>query len=61
LCNKRVRREDAGGDLGCTGEDRQSSRLEVVEGEGRMEELVCPEVSMGITSGSAAAAEAGLT
>jgi hypothetical protein len=60
-CNKRVRREDAGGDLGRAGEDRWSSRLEVVEGEGRTEEFVCPEVSMGIASGLAAAAEAGLT
>jgi hypothetical protein len=24
-CSKRVRREDAGGDPGCTGEDRHSS------------------------------------
>jgi hypothetical protein len=60
-CNKRVHREDASGDLGHAGEDRQSSRLEVVEGEGRTEELVHPEVSTGIASGSAAAAEAGLT
>jgi hypothetical protein len=50
-----------GGDLGRAGEDRQSSRLEVVEGEGRTKELVRPEVSTGIASGSAAAAEAGLT
>jgi hypothetical protein len=60
-CNKRVRREDAGGDLGRAGEDRQSSRLEVVEGEGRMEEPVRPKASTGIVSDSAAAAEAELT
>jgi hypothetical protein len=60
-CNKRVHRKDTGGDLGCVGEDRQSSRLEVIEGEGRAEELVRPEVSMGIASGSAAVAEARLT
>jgi hypothetical protein len=59
-CNKRVRREDASGDLGHAGEDRQSSRLEVIEGEGRTKELVRPEVSTGIVSGSAAVAEAGL-
>jgi hypothetical protein len=60
-CNKRVRREDTGSNLGRAGEDRQSSWLEVVEGEGRTEELVRPEVSTGIASGSAAAAEDGLT
>jgi hypothetical protein len=60
-CNKRVCREDASGDLGHAGEDRQSSRLEAIEGEGRTEELVRSEVSMGITSGSATVAEAGLT
>jgi hypothetical protein len=60
-CSKRVRREGTSGDLGCTGEDRQSSWLEVIEGEGRTEELVRPKVSTGIVSGSAAAAKAGLT
>jgi hypothetical protein len=60
-CSKRVRREDASDDLGCAGEDRHSSWLEVVEGEGRTEELVCPEVPTSIVSGSAAAAEARLT
>jgi hypothetical protein len=60
-CNKRACGEDAGGDLGRAGDDRQSSRLEVVAGEGRTEELVRPDVSTGIASGSAAAAEAGLT
>jgi hypothetical protein len=60
-CSKRVCREGTGGDLGCAGEDRQSSRLEVIEGESWMEELVRPEVSTSIVSGLAAAAEAGLT
>jgi hypothetical protein len=60
-CNKRVRREDAGGDLGRAGEDRQSSRLEVIEGEGRTEEPVYPKASTRIVSDSAAAAEARLT
>jgi hypothetical protein len=60
-CSKRVRREDASGDLGCTGEDRRSSWLEAVEGQGRTEELVRPEVPMSIISGLAAMAEAGLT
>jgi hypothetical protein len=60
-CSKRVRREGTGGDLGCAGEDRQSSRLEVIEGESWTEELVRPEVLTSIVSSSAAAAEAGLT
>jgi hypothetical protein len=60
-CSKRVRREDAGGDLGCAGEDRHSSRLEVVEGEGRTEELVRPEAPASIVSSPAVAAEVGLT
>jgi hypothetical protein len=59
-CSKRVHREDAGGDLGRAGEDRRSSRLEVIEGEDRTEEPVCSEVSMGTASGSAAADGAGL-
>jgi hypothetical protein len=59
-CSKRVRREDAGGDLGRAGEDRQSSRLEVIEGEERTEEPVRSEVSTGTASGSAAADGAGL-
>jgi hypothetical protein len=60
-CSKRARSEDAGGDLGCAGEDHHSSRLEVVEGEGRTEELVRPEAPASIVSSPAAAAEAGLT
>jgi hypothetical protein len=60
-CNKRVRREDAGGNLGRAGEDRQSSRLEIAEGEGRTEVLAHPGASTGIASGSAAASEAWLT
>jgi hypothetical protein len=35
--------------------------LEVVEGEGRMEELVHPEAPASIVSSPAAAVEAGLT
>jgi hypothetical protein len=60
-CNKRVRRKDTNGDLGRAGEDHQSSRLEVIEGEGRTEEPVCPEATTDIVFGSAAAAEARLT
>jgi hypothetical protein len=54
LCSKRERREDAGGDLGCAGEDRHSSRLEVVKGEGTTEELVRPEAPASIISSPAA-------
>jgi hypothetical protein len=43
-CGKRVHKEDAGGNPGRAGEDRHSPRLEVVEGEGRTEELVRPEL-----------------
>jgi hypothetical protein len=60
-CSKRARKEDAGGDLGCAGEDRRSSRLDVVEGEGRTEELVRLEAPTSIVFSPAAAAEAGLT
>jgi hypothetical protein len=60
-CSKRARREDADGDLGCTGEDHHSSRLEVAEGEGRTEELVHLEAPASIVSSPAIAAEAGLT
>jgi hypothetical protein len=60
-CSKRVRREDTGDDPGCAREDRHSSRLEVVEGEGRTEELVRPEAPASIVSSPAAASEAGLT
>jgi hypothetical protein len=56
-----VRQEDAGGDLGCAGEDRHSPQLEVVEGEGRTEELVRPEAPASIVPSPAVAAEAGLT
>jgi hypothetical protein len=59
-CSKRVRREDAGGDLGRAGEDRWSSRFEIIEGEDRTEEPVRSEVSTGTASGSAAADRAGL-
>jgi hypothetical protein len=60
-CSKRVRREDASGDLGHAGEYRRSSQLEVVEGEDQTDEPVRSEVSTGATSGSAAADGAGLT
>jgi hypothetical protein len=60
-CSKRVHRDDADGDLGCAREDRPSSRLEVVKGEGRTEELVRPEAPASIISSPAAAAEARLT
>jgi hypothetical protein len=60
-CSKRVRREDAGGDLGCAEEGRHSPRLGVVEGEGRTEEPAHLETSARIVSSPAAAAEAGLT
>jgi hypothetical protein len=59
-CSKRVRREDADGDLGRAREDRHSPRLEVVEGEGRTEEFVRPEAPASAVSSPAAAAEAGL-
>jgi hypothetical protein len=59
--SQKARREDASGDLSRAGEDCWSSRLEVVEGEDRMEEPVRSEVSMGIVSGSAVANGARLT
>jgi hypothetical protein len=58
--SKRVRREDASGNLGRAGEDHRSSQLEVVEGEDRMKEPVRLEVSTGTASDSVAADEAGL-
>jgi hypothetical protein len=59
-CNKRMRGEDAGGNLGRAGEDCRSSQLEVVEGEDRTDEPVRSEVLTGTASGSAAADGAGL-
>jgi hypothetical protein len=57
-CSKRVRREGTSGDLGRAEEDRHSPRLEVIEGEGRTEELVRLEAPASIVSSPAA--EAGL-
>jgi hypothetical protein len=59
-CSKRVRREDAGGDLGHAREDRHSPQLEVVEGEGRTEELVRPGAPASVVSSPAAVVEAEL-
>jgi hypothetical protein len=59
-CSKRVRREDADGNLGHAGEDRRCSQLEVVKGEDRTDEPVRSEVSTGTASGSAAADGTGL-
>jgi hypothetical protein len=55
--SKRVRREDASGDLSCSEEDRRSPRLEIAESEGRTEELVRLEVAASIVSSPAAAAK----
>jgi hypothetical protein len=54
-CNKRVHREDAGGNPGRAREDHQSSQLEVIKGEDRTDEPVRSEVSTGTASGPAAA------
>jgi hypothetical protein len=59
-CRKRIRREDAGGDLSHAREDHQSSQLGVIEGEDWTDELVHSEVSTGTASGSAAADKVGL-
>jgi hypothetical protein len=60
-CNKRVRREDASGDLGRAKEERHTPQLEASEGGGRTEELVCPEAPASVATSPAAAAEVGLT
>jgi hypothetical protein len=57
-CNKRARREDAGGDLGRTEEDRRSPRLELVTSEARAEEPARPEAPANAVSSPAAATEA---
>jgi hypothetical protein len=57
-CNKRARREDAGGDLGRAEENRHSPQLEVAESEVRAEEPVCPEAPASVVSNPATAAEA---
>jgi hypothetical protein len=61
LCSKRARREDAGSDLGRAEEEHHTPQLEVSEGGGRTEELVCPEVPVSVVTSPAAATEAGLT
>jgi hypothetical protein len=60
-CSKRARREDAGGDLGCAKEERHTTQLEVIQGGGKSEELVCPEAPASVVTSPATAAEAGLT
>jgi hypothetical protein len=57
-CNKRARREDAGGDLGRTEEDRRSPRLELVASEARAEEPARPEAPTNAVSSPAAATKA---
>jgi hypothetical protein len=57
-CNKKARREDAGGDLGRAEEDRRSPRLELVASEARAEEPARPEVPVNAVSSPAAATEA---
>jgi hypothetical protein len=57
-CNKRVRREDAGGDLGRTEEDRRSPWLELVMSETRAEEPACPEAPTNVVSSPAVTTEA---
>jgi hypothetical protein len=57
-CNKRARREDVGGDLGHTEEDRRSSRLELVASEARVEEPARPEAPANVVSSPAATTEA---
>jgi hypothetical protein len=57
-CNKRARREDAGGNLGRTEEDRRSPWLELVTSEARAEEPACSEASANAISSPAAATEA---
>jgi hypothetical protein len=57
-CNKRARREVAGGDLGRAEEDRRSLRLELVVSEARMEEPAHSEAPVNAVSSPAAATEA---
>jgi hypothetical protein len=61
-CSKRMRKEDASGDLGCVEEECHTPQLEASEGGGRTEELVRQEVApASIVLSPSAAAEAGLT
>jgi hypothetical protein len=57
-CNKRARREDAGGDLGRAEEDHRSPWLELVTSEARAEEPAHPEAPANAASSPAAATEA---
>jgi hypothetical protein len=57
-CNKRARREDAGGDLGHAKEDRHSPRLELVASEAKAEEPAHPKAPANAASSPAAATEA---
>jgi hypothetical protein len=56
--NKRVRKEDAGSDLGRTEEDRHSPQLEYIASRARAEEPVHPEVPANAISSPATATEA---
>jgi hypothetical protein len=61
-CSKRMRREDAGDDLGRAEGECHTPPLEASEGRGRMEELVREEVApASVVASPAAAAEARLT
>jgi hypothetical protein len=60
-CSKRVRREDAGGDLGRAKEEHHTPQLEVSEGGGKTEELARPESPASVVTSPATTTEAGLT
>jgi hypothetical protein len=57
-CNKRARREDASGNLGCAEEDRRSPRLEPAASETKAKEPTRPEAPANAASSPAAATEA---
>jgi hypothetical protein len=57
-CNKRARKEDAGGDLGRAEEDHRSPRSELVASEARAGEPARPEAPANAASSPAAATEA---
>jgi hypothetical protein len=60
-CSKRMRREDADGDLGRADEECHIPQLEASEGGGRTEELIRHEAApASVVASSAAAVEAGL-
>jgi hypothetical protein len=56
--SKRVRKENAGGDLSCAGEGHPSPQLGFVEGESVMEEPARLETPAGVVSCPTATAEA---